>query len=833
MKTRLALSTTALFAALVQPVIAAELSLDSAPPVVVRTVPTAGALDVDPALSEIRVTYSKPMQDGSGAWSRWQAANFPETITNKPPYLTDGRTCVLPVRLQPGKSYALWLHGEQAKGFKDTNGQAAVPYLLTFTTASSTAAPALTPLPKAEDLPGQLTFQGRYRHRSRGSDINTPSELWVKESPDGSLNVLAQLPFSESAELASGNRKNALTGYRIGRNPSGERPGYGIDLELADGMARLNRRGVQQDVDGKTLKVPAGAWFDPNTRPDSYCAANILLRAFALAEGETKDFRVYDWDNSGEALVGYTIRVRHAGKERVEVPAGIFEANHLVLTQITTADTWYKKRAGHVTDFWVLDNHVIVRVLRHREPYEMLLLDCTTPAKLETSPLAQAAVAPAKTEVAAQRKFVRAVLDEKRMTFEGEPASWESLERLLAAIPDRDRTVLEWAVASTQITIQQQSEWSTRFAELARKHGFEYSSYVGVHPLGSKGGMPPAGQAATDSPVADAELPLLLNDDQKAVVAWTDRQFRSFFDARTFDGWPAEERANLERRSIDALNGPRSTEYYQAINTLAALRSTNALPRLREIAFERVDRNNRDRWMCIRALGIIGDKSAVPELIHLVYHGNQNTHWWAQISLVRLTGKNAGKDWHAWGQWWNESGGQPPFNPEIVRWWDGQPEPDKLAESLAESDRKFLADVRGEPANVPAPIFSSEVAARLRTAAPLMDGIRRSWAAAVEAIQRDDATNALAALRTLAPRIQEFREMMKGTSLEAGTADALEKVKVMTSALEKGDMGATQPAMEAMLLLGQSMEAQVKAINDTSRTPAPEPAPTPVPPRRQ
>jgi hypothetical protein len=86
--------------------------------------------------------------------------------------------------------------------------------------------------------------------------------------------------------------------------------------------------------------------------------------------------------NSGEAMADYTIRVEHAGTENVDVPAGTFKANHIVLTQVTSADTWFKKRAGHVTDFWILDNGVVVRVLRHREPYEIMLMDYTTPAEL-------------------------------------------------------------------------------------------------------------------------------------------------------------------------------------------------------------------------------------------------------------------------------------------------------------------------------------------------------------------------------------------------------------------------------------------------------------------
>jgi hypothetical protein len=327
MKLITALSLAALTFPLAGTVIAGEISLESAPPVVVRTTPVTGSIDVDSATPEIRVTFSKPMCDGSWSWSTWGEENYPET-TGNPRYLSDGRTCVLPVKLQPGKLYALWLNSENFKNFKDTNNTPAVPYLLTFATARAAAGPA------------------------------------------------------------------------------------------------------------------------------------------------------------GQA-----------------------------------------------------------------------------------------------------------------------------------------------------------------------------------HPL---------------------------NDNQRRVLEWTDRQFRKFFDQRTFVGWSDKERADLETRLIDTLKGPLTQEYYQAINTLAVLGSTNALPALRTIAFDRRDQDCRDRWMAIRTLGLLGDQTAVPELIHLVYHGNVNTHWWAQISLVRLTGRNFGSDWSAWGKWWNESGRQPPFQPEIIRWWSGQSEPEKLAESLADSDRQFL-----------------------------------------------------------------------------------------------------------------------------------------------
>ena len=112
-----------------------EASSAGMPPVVVQTVPAAGAENVDPGLKEIRVTFSKPMQDRSWSWSTWGEDTFPET-TGSPHYLADGRTCVLPVKLQPGKFYASWLNSENFKNFKDTSGEPAVPYLLTFQTAN-------------------------------------------------------------------------------------------------------------------------------------------------------------------------------------------------------------------------------------------------------------------------------------------------------------------------------------------------------------------------------------------------------------------------------------------------------------------------------------------------------------------------------------------------------------------------------------------------------------------------------------------------------------------------------------------------------------------------
>jgi RNA polymerase sigma-70 factor (ECF subfamily) len=110
-----------------------DVTLETVPPVVVKTVPEAGASDVDPKLAEIRVTFSKDMQNGSWSWVTLSKESFPKT-DGKAKYLADKRTCVLPVKLEPGKTYAIQLNSEKFTNFKDADGRAAVPYLLVFKT---------------------------------------------------------------------------------------------------------------------------------------------------------------------------------------------------------------------------------------------------------------------------------------------------------------------------------------------------------------------------------------------------------------------------------------------------------------------------------------------------------------------------------------------------------------------------------------------------------------------------------------------------------------------------------------------------------------------------
>jgi hypothetical protein len=108
-------------------------TVDSVAPVVVKTVPEAGAKDVAPGVVEIKVTFSKEMADGSWSWASAWKDSTPEGV-GKPHYDADQKTCVLKVKLEPGKTYGYWINSQSFKNFKDRQGRSAVPYMLVFQT---------------------------------------------------------------------------------------------------------------------------------------------------------------------------------------------------------------------------------------------------------------------------------------------------------------------------------------------------------------------------------------------------------------------------------------------------------------------------------------------------------------------------------------------------------------------------------------------------------------------------------------------------------------------------------------------------------------------------
>ena len=111
-----------------------KITVKSMPPVVVKTVPQAGDVNVDHSIKEISVTFSKEMMTKNmWSWVMVSKESFPN-ISGEVKYLKDKKTCVAPVNLEPRKTYVIWFNSEKYNSFRDTDNNPAVPYLLVFQT---------------------------------------------------------------------------------------------------------------------------------------------------------------------------------------------------------------------------------------------------------------------------------------------------------------------------------------------------------------------------------------------------------------------------------------------------------------------------------------------------------------------------------------------------------------------------------------------------------------------------------------------------------------------------------------------------------------------------
>jgi hypothetical protein len=118
-------------AAASRPLEAGKTAID-APPVVVKTVPAAGSADLPAELTDIQVTFSKEMSARSYSWCRADGFDTPNLTDIH--FLDGHRTVAAKAKLEPGRTYAVWVNWESYQNFKDAQGHPAVPYLLVFQT---------------------------------------------------------------------------------------------------------------------------------------------------------------------------------------------------------------------------------------------------------------------------------------------------------------------------------------------------------------------------------------------------------------------------------------------------------------------------------------------------------------------------------------------------------------------------------------------------------------------------------------------------------------------------------------------------------------------------
>lgn len=108
-----------------------------------------------------------------------------------------------------------------------------------------------------------------------------------------------------------------------------------------------------------------------------------------------------------------------------------------------------------------------------------------------------------------------------------------------------------------------------------------------------------------------------------------------------------------------------------ALAEAGALKDARLVPGLMKVAgyhAEGRDYDCRPKWMAVAALARQESPDAVPLLISLVDHGNQNTRNWARAALARLTGQDFKQDKPAWADWW-QAQGHPAIDPQLLQPW--------------------------------------------------------------------------------------------------------------------------------------------------------------------
>jgi hypothetical protein len=102
-------------------------------PRVKQMTPANGATDVDPALAELRIEFDRAMNPGG-----YSVVGRPEDAprsTARGRFSDDGKTFILPVKLEPVKTYKFSLNGLGRSGFTSKDGLPLDPVAVTFTTA--------------------------------------------------------------------------------------------------------------------------------------------------------------------------------------------------------------------------------------------------------------------------------------------------------------------------------------------------------------------------------------------------------------------------------------------------------------------------------------------------------------------------------------------------------------------------------------------------------------------------------------------------------------------------------------------------------------------------
>lgn len=145
-----------------------------------------------------------------------------------------------------------------------------------------------------------------------------------------------------------------------------------------------------------------------------------------------------------------------------------------------------------------------------------------------------------------------------------------------------------------------------------------------------------------------------------------------WLNENAFAGLSAAERDERIRYLTTLLNeSDYGRHLCRGLAEAGSLKDARLVPGLMKVAgYHRDDRDYdcRPKWMAVAALARQESDEAVPLLISLVDHGNQNTRMWARAALARRTGQDFKEDKTAWASWW-QAQGHAAVDPKFLEPW--------------------------------------------------------------------------------------------------------------------------------------------------------------------
>ena len=166
----------------------------------------------------------------------------------------------------------------------------------------------------------------------------------------------------------------------------------------------------------------------------------------------------------------------------------------------------------------------------------------------------------------------------------------------------------------------------------------------------------------------------------KEYVLWTARTFGAsgmWLNEDALAALPAPAREKkIQHLTVLLEEGEYGRHLCAGLAEASALKDKRLLPGLIKVAgYHQADRDYdcRPKWMAVAAVARQESNEAVPLLVSLVDHGNQNTRQWARAALSRKTGRDFKQDKQAWAKWW-ESQGNKPIDDGFLQPWVPPPQ---------------------------------------------------------------------------------------------------------------------------------------------------------------